>query len=130
MTTASNSLTNRFERGDGMVEGNLGRCTRTSAAGGPAAVGKVGAGGPYHAGMPFYDFRCPTCEEAFEIRRPISESDQPVSCPKGHEGAVRVITTWGTGGGIRSGTPAQAKNAGTVESAAAHLAKHKRQARR
>ena len=79
--------------------------------------------------MPFYDFRCPTCEEAFEVRRPISESDQPVSCPKGHDGAIRVITTWGTGGGIRSGTPAQAKNASSVESAAAHMAKHKRQAR-
>ncbi len=83
--------------------------------------------------MPFYDFRCPTCEEAFEVRRPISESDQPVSCPKGHEGAIRVITSWGTGGGIRSGTPAQARNAGkgsgSVESAAAHMAKHKRQAR-
>ena len=78
--------------------------------------------------MPFYDFRCPTCDERFEVRRPISESDQPVSCPQGHEGAVRVITTWGTGGAIRSGTPAgtKAKKGGTVESAAAHLAKHKR----
>ena len=84
--------------------------------------------------MPLYDFRCPTCDERFEVRRPISESDQPVSCPQGHEGAVRVITTWGTGGAIRSGTPARnasssanAQKAGTVESAAAHLAKHKRQ---
>ena len=75
--------------------------------------------------MPFYDFKCPTCDERFEVRRAISESDQPVACPNGHDGAVRVITTWGTGGGIRSGTPAR-KNAGTVESAAAHLAKHKR----
>jgi len=80
--------------------------------------------------MPFYDFRCPTCDERFEVRRPISESDQPVSCPNGHDDAVRVITTWGTGGGIRSGTPAgtssKTKNAGTVESAAKHIAKHKR----
>ncbi|MEO5679512.1 MAG: zinc ribbon domain-containing protein, partial [Acidimicrobiales bacterium] len=84
---------------------------------------------PYNARMPFYDFRCPTCDERFEVRRPISESDQPVSCPQGHDGAVRVITTWGTGSAIRSGNTAGAgkpKNAGTVESAAAHIAKHKR----
>lgn len=80
--------------------------------------------------MPFYDFRCPTCEERFEVRRPISESDQPVACPQGHDGAIRVITTWGTGGAIRSGTPGDktqpSKNNGSIESAAAHLAKHKR----
>lgn len=81
--------------------------------------------------MPFYDFRCPTCDERFEVRRPIAESDQPTSCPQGHEGAIRVITTWGTGGGIRSGTPGKAARKGggtasTLESDAKKIAQHKR----
>lgn len=79
--------------------------------------------------MPFYDFRCPTCDERFEVRRPISEADVPVSCPQGHENAKRVITTWGTGGGIRSGTPGAKTGGapnGSIEKAAAQLARHKR----
>lgn len=80
--------------------------------------------------MPFYDFKCPTCDERFEVRRPIAESDQPMSCPKGHENAVRVITTWGTGSAIRSGTPTKtaktAKTDGGLESAAKKIAQHKR----
>ncbi len=80
--------------------------------------------------MPFYDFRCPTCDERYEVRRPISESDQPTSCPQGHEGGIRVITTWGTGSAIRSGTPAKTgkkvKGDGPLESAARKIAQHKR----
>ena len=80
--------------------------------------------------MPFYDFRCPTCDERFEVRRPIAEAGEPMSCPNGHENAVRVITTWGTGGGIRSGTPARGASAkspgGSLESDAKKIAQHKR----
>ena len=82
--------------------------------------------------MPFYDFRCPTCDERFEVRRPIAESDQPTSCPKGLENAIRVITTWGTGGGIRSGTPGKAARKGgsgtmaSLEGDAKKIAQHKR----
>ena len=90
--------------------------------------------GPYNAGMPFYDYRCPTCDERFEVRRPIAEAGEPTSCPNGHENAVRFITTWGTGGAIRSGTPGRGTKSdkspsGTMaglEGDAKKIAQHKR----
>lgn len=83
--------------------------------------------------MPFYSYRCPTCDERFEARRSFETYDDPMSCPQGHEGAVRIITSWGTGGGIRSGTPSKtAAPSGTIaslESDAKKIAQHKRHTR-
>ncbi|MEO5678945.1 MAG: zinc ribbon domain-containing protein [Acidimicrobiales bacterium] len=62
--------------------------------------------------MPTYDFRCPSCEARFEVQRSIADFDQPTSCPEGHEGAVRVITSWGVTGGVRYGSPAAAGRRG------------------
>lgn len=83
--------------------------------------------------MPFYSYRCPTCDEQFEVRRSFEEYDQPTSCPQGHEGATRIITSWGTGGGVRSGKPAKSVKAGGVsgtmaglEGDAKKIAQHKR----
>lgn len=64
--------------------------------------------------MPAYDFRCPSCEERFEVQRSIADFDQPTSCPQGHEGAVRVITSWGVTGGVRYGSPAAAARKGKI----------------
>lgn len=64
--------------------------------------------------MPFYEFRCPTCEERFEVQRSMAERDEPTPCPKGHDGAVRVITSVGVTGGIRYGTPAAAARKGPL----------------
>ena len=86
--------------------------------------------------MPFYSYKCPTCDERFEARRSFEEYDEPMACPAGHEGAKRVITSWGTGSGIRSGTPSKnARTAGasttgaSLESDAKKIAKHKRHTR-
>ncbi len=63
--------------------------------------------------MPFYEFRCPTCEERFEVQRPMAERDEPTSCPQGHEGAVRAITNVGVSGGVRYGSPSTAARKGS-----------------
>ena len=80
--------------------------------------------------MPLYDFKCPTCDERFEMRRSFEEYDEPVTCPNGHEGARRVISSWGTAGAIRSGTPTKVVGRGggkpSMESDARKIALHKR----
>ena len=32
--------------------------------------------------MAVYEYLCPKCNQEFELKRPISESDKPASCPK------------------------------------------------
>jgi len=44
--------------------------------------------------MPLYEFYCPTCEKKFELLRSMSRSDEPATCPSGHEGAERVISVF------------------------------------
>ena len=40
--------------------------------------------------MPLYEYRCPKCEELFEIFRSLSDRDAPASCPAcGFESARR-----------------------------------------
>ena len=55
--------------------------------------------------MPTYDFRCRTCDTAFEVQRSISD-DQPVSCPQGHREASRVFTPVAVGGSAAAPVPA------------------------
>jgi len=66
--------------------------------------------------MPFYEFACPTCEERFEVQRPMSERDEPTPCPNGHESAKRIVSNVGVSGGIRYGGPAAAARQGTLGS--------------
>lgn len=48
--------------------------------------------------MPLYDYRCRTCDEVFEQRRPMAEADRPTTCPSGHVGAVRLLAVFATTG--------------------------------
>jgi putative FmdB family regulatory protein len=47
--------------------------------------------------MPIYEYVCSTCDEKFELRRGITDSDSEVKCPRcGAENPRRVISTFST----------------------------------
>jgi putative FmdB family regulatory protein len=53
--------------------------------------------------MPLYEYYCAECENKFELLRPMSRSDDPATCPNGHERAQRTLSVFsavskGTGG--------------------------------
>ena len=59
--------------------------------------------------MPLYEFKCRTCDDTFEVRRPMSEAGDPATCPQGHDGAVRLLSVFasvGATGGAPSAAPA------------------------
>lgn len=59
--------------------------------------------------MPLYEFRCRTCDDTFDVRRPMSEASEPATCPQGHPGAVRLLSVFastGASGGAPSPAPA------------------------
>lgn len=57
--------------------------------------------------MPLYEYRCRTCDEAFERRRPMSEASEPAECPQGHVDSVRLLSVFASVGGS-SAAPAPA----------------------
>ena len=48
--------------------------------------------------MAVYEYRCRTCDDLFELRRPMSESDAAVECPQGHAETVRVLSVFANAG--------------------------------
>ena len=46
----------------------------------------------YPSAVPRYEYRCPTCEDRFEVVRSMTDAAGPVACPSGHEGARRVFS--------------------------------------
>ncbi|GGU53109.1 FmdB family zinc ribbon protein [Lentzea flava] len=48
--------------------------------------------------MPTYEFRCRTCDDTFELQRPMSESSAPASCPDGHSDTVKLLSMAGISG--------------------------------
>lgn len=42
--------------------------------------------------MPFYEYKCPACEEAFERMLSMSRYDEPQACPACGETAKKVIS--------------------------------------
>ena len=55
--------------------------------------------------MPSYDYRCRTCDTAFEVQRSISDTSSPL-CPQGHAEASRVFTPVAVGGSAAAPAPA------------------------
>ncbi len=62
--------------------------------------------------MPTYEFRCRTCEETFEVRRPMSESGDPAACPDGHADTVRLLSVFARTGAAPATMSAPAVSGG------------------
>jgi putative FmdB family regulatory protein len=58
--------------------------------------------------MPLYEFKCRTCDDTFEVRRPMSEAGDPATCPEGHDGAVRLLSVFASVGGGNGGSSSSA----------------------
>ncbi|HEX6075363.1 MAG TPA: zinc ribbon domain-containing protein [Micromonosporaceae bacterium] len=56
--------------------------------------------------MPTYAYRCRDCSETFEVRRVMSESNDPASCPHGHEDTVKLLSTVALAGSASPGRAA------------------------
>jgi len=54
--------------------------------------------------MPLYEFRCRTCDDTFEVRRPMSQAGDPATCPHGHDDAVRLLSVFASVGGGATGS--------------------------
>ena len=44
--------------------------------------------------MPLYEYYCKSCNQRFELLRPVSRMDDPAACPEGHGDADRVLSTF------------------------------------
>ncbi|MEU5980158.1 zinc ribbon domain-containing protein [Streptomyces sp. NPDC047315] len=53
--------------------------------------------------MPRYEFRCHSCDDTFEVDRPMARSGDPASCPSGHDDTVRLLSAVSVGGTAAGG---------------------------
>lgn len=67
---------------------------------GPGATARFPGGGRVRSlyGMPRYEYRCRTCEDTFEVNRPMAESSAPADCPDGHSDTVKLLSAVAVGG--------------------------------
>ncbi|WP_418956852.1 FmdB family zinc ribbon protein [Streptomyces tritici] len=63
--------------------------------------------------MPRYEYRCRTCDDTFELSRPMAESGDPADCPSGHSDTVKLLSAVAVGGSAKAGpAPAPAGGSG------------------
>ncbi|MGW2559804.1 FmdB family zinc ribbon protein [Streptomyces sp. NPDC001514] len=62
--------------------------------------------------MPRYEYRCRTCDDTFEVSRPMAESSAPAACPVGHEDTVKLLSAVAVGGTRTQSAPAPAASGG------------------
>ena len=55
--------------------------------------------------MALYEYRCKTCDSTFDVRRPMSEANEPAMCPRGHVDTVRLLSVFASVGTAGSGVP-------------------------
>ncbi|MFE1794138.1 zinc ribbon domain-containing protein [Streptomyces sp. NPDC059525] len=48
--------------------------------------------------MPRYEYRCRSCDDTFEVSRPMAESSAPADCPAGHADTVKLLSAVAVGG--------------------------------
>jgi len=44
--------------------------------------------------MPIYEYLCPECKLKFELLRPQAEANESASCPRCHNGAKRIFSSF------------------------------------
>ncbi|WP_351236769.1 zinc ribbon domain-containing protein [Streptomyces sp. NPDC002133] len=62
--------------------------------------------------MPRYEYRCRSCNDTFEVSRPMAESSAPTACPAGHEDTVKLLSAVAVGGSRAQSAPAPASGGG------------------
>ncbi|MFF8843972.1 zinc ribbon domain-containing protein [Streptomyces sp. NPDC015127] len=62
--------------------------------------------------MPRYEFRCRSCDDTFEVSRPMAESSAPASCPAGHDDTVKLLSAVAVGGTTSAGPAPSAGGGG------------------
>ncbi|MFC9581400.1 zinc ribbon domain-containing protein [Streptomyces yangpuensis] len=62
--------------------------------------------------MPRYEFRCRTCDDTFEVSRPMAESSAPADCPAGHADTVKLLSAVAVGGASSAPAPARPMGGG------------------
>jgi putative FmdB family regulatory protein len=62
--------------------------------------------------MPRYEYRCKACGYTFELRRPMSQSDAPAPCPRGHADTVKLLSTVSVGAGASGSGAAESAGSG------------------
>ena len=64
------------------------------------------SGSGHNSSVPTYEFRCRECGSTFDVRRPMSESSAPATCPDGHDDTVKLLTMAGLAGSPAAGPAA------------------------
>jgi putative FmdB family regulatory protein len=62
--------------------------------------------------MARYDYRCRTCDERFEVERPMTAPATATPCPDGHLDTVRVLSMFATSGAPATRSPSTASGGG------------------
>ncbi|MEU5161441.1 zinc ribbon domain-containing protein [Streptomyces sp. NPDC020875] len=62
--------------------------------------------------MPRYEFRCRTCDDTFEVDRPMARSGEPADCPEGHADTVKLLSAVAVGGTAAGAAPAPSGGGG------------------
>jgi len=58
--------------------------------------------------MPIYEYRCPKCRMEFELMRPMSEMNEPASCPQCGAEGERLVSGFASRVGFYVKAPAKA----------------------